>query len=233
MRPVDRGEHPKEEDGSARIYTSYSNARRDLIDRMGQYCSYCNQKLPASLAVEHVQPKSLFPALELEWENFLLACTNCNSTKGNKPVDLNDYLWPDVHNTDLAFVYTQDGKVQVNTNLNSQLQQKAQNLLDLVGLEKYEDNYTASDRRWKNRKNTFSKVAESLKLFESALSKGAGEEFINVLGNYASDNGFFSIWLQIFTNYSQVRKKIIQSFVGTAANAFDINTNAISRTDEL
>ena len=39
MRPVDRGECPIEDDGSLRTYSTYAKARRDLIDRMGQYCS--------------------------------------------------------------------------------------------------------------------------------------------------------------------------------------------------
>jgi hypothetical protein len=45
-------------------------------------------RLEASLAVEHVLPKKpegvteIIKSRELDWENFLLACTNCNSTKG-------------------------------------------------------------------------------------------------------------------------------------------------------
>ncbi|MEP7375997.1 MAG: HNH endonuclease [Chitinophagaceae bacterium] len=81
MRPVARGPRPKDLSGNDVTFTSYGNARGALIERMGQYCSYCNQKLPASLAVEHVQPKDPVPALELEWTNFLLGCTNCNSAK--------------------------------------------------------------------------------------------------------------------------------------------------------
>lgn len=233
MRPVDRGECPTEDDGSLRIYSTYAKARRDLIDRMGQYCSYCNQKLPASLAVEHVQPKSLVPEMALEWENFLLGCTNCNSTKGNKPVDLDDYLWPDIHNTNMAFKYTDDGEIHVNQALNGQLRQKAQNLLDLVGLQRYEDSPTASDRRWKNRKDAFEKAKLALELYLKAFDKGAGDAFADALGLWASDNGFFSIWLQTFNAYPSVRKKIIESFKGTAPDAFDADTASIPRTIDL
>ena len=233
MRPVDRGECPIEDNGSLRIYSTYAKAKRDLIDRMGQYCSYCNQKLPASLAVEHVQPKSLVTEMALEWGNFLLGCTNCNSIKGDKPVDLNDYLWPDIHNTDMAFKYTDDGKVHVNQALSVQLRIKAQNLLDLVGLQRYEDSLTASDRRWKNRKDAFEKAKLALELYSEALNKGAGDAFADALGLWASDNGFFSIWLQTFDKYPSVRKKIIGSFRGTALDAFNAATVSIRRTDEL
>src|SRR5664280_2710916 len=114
MRPIERGPRPLDENGDPKIYTDYSYARRDLIDRMGQYCSYCNQRLPASLAVEHIQPKDPVPVLKLEWTNFLLGCTNCNSTKGATPIMLNDYLWPDIHNTHLAYIYKDDGTVDIN-----------------------------------------------------------------------------------------------------------------------
>lgn len=233
MRPIDRGECPTENNGSKKVYTKYDYARRDLIDRIGQYCSYCNQKLPASLAVEHVKPKSIVPSLELEWDNFLLACTNCNSTKGDKPIELDDYLWPDVHNTHLAFIYSSDGKVEVNPELEPALKVRAQNLLDLVGLQRYKDQPTDSDRRWKNRKTTFNKANEALELFNSARANGFEEEFISLLGLWVTDNGFFSIWLDVFSGFPKVKNKIIQSFEGTALDAFDTVANAVPRTTDL
>lgn len=233
MRPVERGDVPTNADGSKKSYTAYSQARGDLIERMGQYCSYCNQKLPASLAVEHVQPKSLNPELELSWENFLLGCTNCNSTKGSKPVDLDDFLWPDKHNTHIAFQYTADGKVSVSSTIADNLARKAQNLLDLVGLQKYPNSATASDRRWTNRKAAFAIASETLNLFISASANGAEEESIRLIGILAAENGFFSIWLDVFKQYPEVRKQIIKSFEGTATDAFDSGTQSIPRTSEL
>lgn len=103
MRPVLRGDTPTDEEGRAIEYGDYKDARDDLIDRMGDYCSYCEVALHSQVDVEHVQPKSLNPELELEWKNFLLACGNCNSIKGNKEVELSDYYWPDQDNTLRAF----------------------------------------------------------------------------------------------------------------------------------
>ncbi|WP_312824858.1 HNH endonuclease [Epilithonimonas sp.] len=233
MRPVERGPVPLEADGSNRVYSAYDQARRDLIERMGQYCSYCNQKLPSSLAVEHVQPKKPNPTLELEWTNFLLGCTNCNSTKGKKPVNLTDYLWPDVHNTHIPFTYTPDGKIDVNPLLPDPLKVKAQNMLDLVGLQSYPDNPTASDRRWLNRKDAFVKANIALVLYQSAAAKGASSEFEKALGLWASDNGFFSIWMFVFNAYPNVKEQIILSFTGTAATCFDANLDPVNRTTEL
>ena len=101
MRPIERGGCPVDNNQQKIVFSHYSDARGELIKRMGQYFSYCEMKLDASLAVEHVQPKKargsnvVNQTLLLDWENFLLACTNCNSTKGNKPVVLTDYVWPD------------------------------------------------------------------------------------------------------------------------------------------
>lgn len=232
MRPVERGPRPLNPDGSPKIYSSYGSSRRDLIDRMGQFCAYCNQKLPASLAVEHVQPKALEPHLELEWENFVLGCTNCNSIKSDKPVNLSDFLWPDVHNTHLAFVYTEDGKVEINPDLPDPVKVKAKSLLDLVGLQRYPNNATASDRRWLNRRETFINANVGLFLFKEAAAKGAAVEFEKVLALWASDNGFFSIWMKIFDSYPSVKKEIISVFTGTA-DCFDEDYNPVIRTTEL
>lgn len=52
MRPVERGSAPQ-------AYTKYEDAIGDLEERLGIYCSYCERRLPVSLAVEHVVPKTL------------------------------------------------------------------------------------------------------------------------------------------------------------------------------
>ena len=83
MRPVERGTAP-------RTYSQYSDAIGDLEERLGTYCSYCERRLPISLAVEHVVPKDLHPELKTEWTNFLLGCTNCNSVKADQPVEVDN-----------------------------------------------------------------------------------------------------------------------------------------------
>lgn len=234
MRPVDRGSRPKDAKGKDIVYSSYGNARGALIERMGQYCSYCNQKLPASLAVEHVQPKDPVPALALEWTNFLLGCTNCNSSKGATPINLDDYLWPDVHNTHLAFQYNADGTIDVSPALaDPDLRQRAQNLLDLVGLQKYPDTGAASDRRWKNRKDAYQKATHALGLLEEAIQKGAGDIAAELVGNWAPDSGFFSIWYTIFDQYPKVKTALRNNFPGTAIGAFDNDGNPQNRTNIL
>jgi uncharacterized protein (TIGR02646 family) len=233
MRPIDRGNLPEDEKGNPKIYKEYVDARRDLIDRIGSYCTYCNQKLPTSLAVEHIQPKVTSSNLELDWNNFLLACTNCNSTKGKKAVNLNDYLWPDMHNTHWAFLYNIDGTIEINPILDEIVIQKAQNLLDLVGLQKYVDTPQDRDRRWKNRFNEFQHAKDVLKLYLSASNKGAESEFIPLLVSRATESGFFSVWMTVFNEFPQIKRALIKGFKGTALNAFDIEGNSSKRTELL
>jgi len=94
MRSVEKGTVPTDANGQPKQYSEYQQARPDLISRLGEYCSFCEGHIAANLAVEHILPKNWHPQLELSWDNFLIACTNCNSTKGNKDIDLADYYWP-------------------------------------------------------------------------------------------------------------------------------------------
>ena len=133
MRPVIRGVRPIDDNGDTKTYSEYGKARGDLIERLGQYCSYCGTRLNTSLAVEHVRPKALHPNLRLEWTNFLLACTNCNSTKGSEDVQMVDYFWPDIDNTFLAFEYSLGGYITVAPALAASQTTRAQATIELTG----------------------------------------------------------------------------------------------------
>jgi len=136
MRPVNKGSEPLDTDSNPIIFKAYSESRRYLINRIGEYCSYCESRIPTSLAVEHVQPKSTNSHLALEWSNFLLACTNCNSIKGAKEVELNDYAWPDVDNTYALFSYDNSGIVKVALALDNVLKKRVKASIKLTGLDR-------------------------------------------------------------------------------------------------
>ncbi len=148
MRPVERGAAPKK-------YRQYGDAIGDLAARLGRYCSYCERRLPVSLAVEHMAPKDLHPDRELEWDNFLLGCTNCNSVKDTEDVADEDVLWPDQHNTILAIAYWRGGFVGTAAGLGADLERRARRLIDLVGLDRHgAAPYPApaeKDNRWAQR----------------------------------------------------------------------------------
>ena len=90
MRPIERGAAPC-------AYGDYKEAKQDLVNRLGTYCSYCERRIATILAVEHIQAKSLphYAHLANDWNNFLLACVNCNSSKSAAEVDPARYLLPD------------------------------------------------------------------------------------------------------------------------------------------
>ena len=94
--------------------------------------------IAAQLAVEHIQPKALPPYQHLKgrWDNFLLGCVNCNSTKVDQDVVLNNVLLPDRDNTAAAYAYTLDGRVTVQAGLTHAQQEMAQRTLALTGLDK-------------------------------------------------------------------------------------------------
>jgi uncharacterized protein (TIGR02646 family) len=211
MRPIERGT-------TIRVFTKYQQARGLLIERLGEYCSYCETRLGASLAVEHVQPKDPNPHLELVWDNFLLACTNCNSIKGHQTVVLTDYFWADRDNTIRAFVYSMGGIIEVNPNLNPTEQVKAQKTMELVGLERRPPiDVEASDRRWNNRRMTWDAAQRSLKRLNDFDNPEMREQIVDT----AKAQGFWSVWMTVFKDDPDMLERFIKEFPGTVVDCFD------------
>lgn len=229
MRPVNRRDRPTDSNGNPVEFKKYADARDDLIKRIGDYCSYCEAPLLAP-AVEHIQPKSKEEALEKTWSNFLLACTYCNSAKGNKTVDgdnLNDYFWADTDNTFRAFVYEKDRSPQVDTSLNAPNQQIAHNTLELTGLDRepLHPLLSKKDRRWIKRNEAWRK-AEAAK---SNLEQQSTELMRNQITDTATSTGFWSVWMTVFQDYADMRNQLIKAFQGTSEECFDQDTNSIQR----
>jgi 5-methylcytosine-specific restriction endonuclease McrA len=98
---------------------TYKLASIPLIRELGAFCSFCETPLPGLAEVEHCVPKSEYPLFALLWENFLISCSPCNSSKGNVPsrslvrnwiskgapgeqdyyneIRNNHYVWADLH----------------------------------------------------------------------------------------------------------------------------------------
>jgi uncharacterized protein (TIGR02646 family) len=223
MRPVERGSAP-------RIYAQYGDAIEDLKSRLGSYCSYCERQVAASLAVEHVIPKSLHPELEKEWDNFLLGCINCNSLKGDRAVEIQNFIWPDRDNTLLPFVYSKGGFVRLADNLNNDRKTKAQALLDLVGLQRHPAQGwvkpAKKDKRWQNREESWAIAERCRDLFESLEKADAARDLVLEV---AKSNGFFSVWVTVFNNYPDIKRELIRLFPGTATSCFDPEGKPIDR----
>jgi hypothetical protein len=220
MRPLVRGPRPKNDEGKDIVFKEYAQARGSLIERIGERCSYCEMHLDSSLAVEHVKPKKppgaphVMTDRELDWTNFLLACTNCNSTKGDTDVVLEDYIWPDRDNSFLALNYSEGGLVGPNEGPDSV---RALNTIKLVGLDKTPDTAEASDRRWENRREAWDIARDSL----LDLYKNDSPEFRRQIIRTVKIGAYWSVWMTVFKDHPEMLREIIGAIPGTDGACFD------------
>ena len=219
MRPVNRGESPQSED-----FEDYRDAFPELVSRLGFYCSYCERRINTNLAVEHVQPKALpqYEDLEGTWENFLLGCVNCNSTKGKKDVVLANCLLPDRDNTYFAYNYREDGVIEINDQLNDAQTQLAKNTLRLVGLDKRMNEVTDEN----GLLVAIDRVAQRMQAWSIALDSKLDLEDLPTAGmrrqvvRTALGEGHFSVWMTVFEDDPETLEALIDVFQGTAKECF-------------
>lgn len=230
MRPIRRNTSPQNGD-----FSDYTTAKPSLISRLGGYCSYCERRIATQLAVEHIQPKGLarYAHLSGRWDNFLLACVNCNSTKKDKNVILSDVLLPDRDNTFVAYSYSKDGKVLVRNGLSNNISAAAINTLGLVGLDKQisqvqdENGKMVAIDRYSQRMEAFLVAFDA----KSDVDSDPGNDAVRRgVVRTAKGYGFFSIWMAVFDGDVDMKKRLVNAFEGTAGSGcFDINTmNTIS-----
>ena len=220
MRPITRGSNPTSGD-----FADYQNAFPFLAGRLGFYCSYCERRISPNLAVEHIQAKDLpqYHSLRGTWENFLLACTNCNSTKAYKDVGFAVFYLPDRDNTFAAFAYTSDGCVAPAAALSPAQDQIARDTLALMGLDKppgqkKDENgeFVAADRI-RQRKGVWMMAEELL----SDLQNEPSDPLRRAIVKNAIMSGFFRVWMTVFAQDIDMRRRFIEAFPNTARDCFD------------
>lgn len=205
MRPVDKGSHP-EENGKRVEFNSYQDAAPYLKERLGRFCSYCERDIPAGLAVEHKIPKSHDSALEKEWDNLLLACINCNSSKGKKLIEHDECLWPDKDDTFSAFTYKPSGAIEVSTKLDSSQQEKARALLALVELNKAP---SSTDNRYERRYQQWGKAKITQTQFQN-MPNDLKNKFLHLIVTEG-----YSIWATVFRSDPVILDVLAKKFPGT------------------
>lgn len=231
MRPVFKGATPEPQG-----FAKYEDAKPFLLSRLGPFCSYCERRIATPLAVEHIQPKGLplYAHLEKQWENFLLACVNCNSTKGDKDVQLNQCYLPDRDNTAAAFDYLPDGTIhEIPGDL------IGERTLALTGLNKTireafdENGVRVAMDRVADRMTVWGIALESRAELATTPTDGMRRQIVRT----AIGHGFFSIWMKIFDGDQVMRQMLIdgfgvgdefRGFAGTAKDCFDGNTQPVS-----
>lgn len=61
----------------------YQDVKDALHALYHKKCAFCEQRIEVP-HVEHFRPKSIYYWLAYSWDNLLLACSTCNSNKGNR-----------------------------------------------------------------------------------------------------------------------------------------------------
>lgn len=215
MRPVNRGDHPLGQE--RRDFARHQDARPFLLERMGPYCSYCERPITHLPHVEHVQPKRRHPKLECHWDNLLLGCTNCNGIKGDGDVDLALYYWPDQHNTAALLAYAEGGLVGPRAGLGPADGDRVAKTIALTGLDRKESN---TDFRRDLRREAWDVALDS----RNDLRGSDCEAMRRQITRTAVGIGFFSVWMTVFREDADMRRRFIKEFRGTDPCCFEKET---------
>jgi 5-methylcytosine-specific restriction endonuclease McrA len=197
MRPVNKGTAPK-------VYTNYGDARHDLAERIGYYCSYCEMGVHNMIEVEHKLPIDQ-GGNRLDWNNFLLSCKYCNTIKKARNTNLTDHFWADRDNTDLVFDYDEVNVIIPKNTLDANLTTKANSTIDLMGLNRIPGGVkpTEADTRWRSRQE----IWDLAKLSFSNWQQAPIPAMANTIAT-ASLIGHYSIWCKVFENEQVVLDEI-------------------------
>ncbi len=222
MRPINKGASPQ-------VFATYEDAKKPLVDRIGTYCSYCERQIATNLAIEHIFPKDdnlAYVHLRENWDNFLLACVNCNSSKGTIIINEAIYLLPDRDNTFINFEYLETGEVLECGN--EPIRSMAKNTIDLVNLNVESEDLTDETLLFTALIRSGQRVQAWIQAKEALIDYNNGEVNIRSIVREARSIGFFSIWMKVFEGVTVVRQALIDNFIGTETNCFDPNTVPLS-----
>lgn len=213
MRPVDKGEAPDISFGK------YQDAEPYLEERLGAYCSFCEFPISHVPEVEHRISKSKDGDF-LAWENLLLSCKYCNTRKGVQVEGGNkeEYLWPDEDDTFHAFLYDTDVPGLNEDYLEKQgkdMKMRAKNLFNLIKLDNIPLHPKDKDRRYRMRNEARNNALECKRSWEKIKETDMKEEYLQTVEKLAKATGFFSVWVTVFQDDMEVKKRLITAFKGT------------------
>jgi hypothetical protein len=216
MRPVYRGPVPENITFTGRLQKQapeeYAFFRRSLVHQLGEYCSFCEVPLGANLAIEHIVSKSGNSNLENNWDNFILACTNCNSTKGTRVnhSNLSQYYFPS--DTTISTFKKLKYDFDVNDNMVKVeaadiRDERANKTIELTALNRTRaTDLKVSDRRVVNRTAAWSVANELATCLEgyytrlgAAANNDPGAQLLKEqIKAAAIARGFWSVWMTVF-----------------------------------
>lgn len=91
------------------MWTHYRHPdiKEKLFAASHQKCAFCEAKPAESgnIEVEHFKPKSLYPELAFEWNNFLPVCRKCNESKSDHDIGKEPIVNPSSDDPEKIFAY--------------------------------------------------------------------------------------------------------------------------------
>jgi len=94
MRKINRPQCPN----PTALTTNYKHPdnKSALVEASFDKCMYCEEKILSSQFgdVEHIKPKSKFPALEFNWDNLGVVCSKCNNAKSDNYDEKTPFINP-------------------------------------------------------------------------------------------------------------------------------------------
>ncbi|NLR63025.1 HNH endonuclease [Chitinophaga varians] len=244
MRPVVKTNKQKA-DGTPMEYTPWGKAKKVLISEIGSFCSFCEKyNSRSALHVEHIYGKKcinaagvlIYDTLKHRWDNFLLACVNCNSVKGNKDIALTNPYMPHINNLIHYITINTGGLIQIKAGLSATDTNGIRGFINLTGIDRVpgHSDYSDKDDRWDTRLKVYDIVKRQYQKYTAANPTTDLENIIQL----ARTNGFFSIWYYQFITYSEVinvlingimiNGTLIRPFPGIHLASFDPTNNFIT-----
>ena len=104
----------KKQGGKPCFPALWGRAKKALAGMSHRKCAYCEGKInsPRAGQVDHFKPKSLFPSLAYDWDNYFLSCGGCNNAKHDKWPRTGEYLRPDRGDPSQHLRFETDGSVK-------------------------------------------------------------------------------------------------------------------------
>ncbi|SFD90432.1 hypothetical protein SAMN05518672_103786 [Chitinophaga sp. CF118] len=224
-------------------FSDWKDAKVDLTNEIGSFCSYCEKyNSRSALHVEHIYGRKckdatgnlIYDHLKGRWDNFLLACVNCNAVKKNKDVAvLNPYL-PHTNNLLHFIEVLTGGIIQIKPEVTGIDRIRTKAFIDLIGLDRLPDHpeYSDKDDRWDNRLKVFDIAERQYKKYTEPVPSTNLDAIIEL----ARTNGYFSVWYTVFNAFEEVKLALINgittsdglvlvAFPGTDSKSFDIDNH--------
>ncbi len=219
MRPVTKSIRTNA-DGTPLTFKHWGDAKIDLQNEIGSYCSFCEREgYRSSLDVEHIFAKDLpkYKELIYRWDNYLLGCKNCNPTKGAKDYDIAETYMPHLNNIFYCIEILEGGSIKIKDGLTEPEKIRTQNFIDLVGLDRdpSHKNYSNKDDRWEAREKVWTIATNFFQDYSNLEVK------LPRIIETAQGYGFWSVWMTVFDKYPEVKRELINQFNGTTVEYFD------------